>query len=161
MKREIVRRFSEHTRVFISSETELPSGLAEYKLSVNPAMIHHIIKDALLVFGESATMATEAAMLGVPGIYVDDNGRYYTKELEDRYGLVYNFTASESDQKNSLGKGLELIQDDDLKRQFIVKRDKMLAEKIDLTGFLTWFVFEYPGSVKKISESQNLFRKYI
>jgi hypothetical protein len=41
-------------------------------------------------FGESATMASECAVLGVPAVYAADTGRGYTDEQEVRYGLVRN-----------------------------------------------------------------------
>ena len=40
--------------------------------------------------GESATMASECAVLGVPAIYAAQTGRGYTNEQESRYGLVTN-----------------------------------------------------------------------
>ena len=50
------------------------------------------IASASLLYGESATMASEAAVLGVPAIYLDNTGRCYTREEEEKYGLVFNFT---------------------------------------------------------------------
>ena len=40
--------------------------------------------------GESATMASECAVLGVPAIYAAETGRGYTDEQEYKYGLVKN-----------------------------------------------------------------------
>ena len=161
MKREVVGEFSKYCSVFISSEKELPMELEKYKLANKPEMIHYLLKDALLVFGESATMATEAAMLGTPGIFIDNNGRFYTKELEEKYGLVFNFTASLIDQEKALQKGLELLQNKNLKEHFIKKRNKMLKDKIDVTAFMVWFVGNYPESVRVMKEKpkyQEMFK---
>ena len=155
MKREIVRKFSKYYRVFISSEEKMPMELEKYKLAIKPEMIHYVLKDALLVFGESATMATEAAMLGTPGIFIDNNGRFYTKELEEKYGLVFNFTASPVDQEKALQKGLELLQNKNLKEHFMKRRNNMLKDKIDVTGFLVWFVENYPDSARIMKENPD------
>ena len=40
--------------------------------------------------GESSTMASECAVLGVPGVFSAPSGRGYTDEQETRYGLVHN-----------------------------------------------------------------------
>ena len=77
---------SRYARVFISSESELPVELESYRLPTKPEMIGHVLAHATLVFGESATMVSESAMLGVPGIYIDNTGRYYTRDLQDKYG---------------------------------------------------------------------------
>ncbi len=155
MKREIVRKFSKYYRVFISSEKELPMELEKYKLAIKPEMIHYVLKDALLVFGESATMATEAAMLGTPSIFIDYNSRFYTKELEKRHGSIFNFTSSPIDQERALKKGLKLLQAKNLKEHFIKKRNKMLADKIDVTAFLVWFVENYPESISIMKENTD------
>ncbi|MFP4573509.1 MAG: DUF354 domain-containing protein [Desulfobacterales bacterium] len=75
MKKAVVENFSRYARVFISSEPELPADLKAYQIPVSPEKIHHVIYYADLLYGESATMASEAACLGTPAIYVDDRGR--------------------------------------------------------------------------------------
>ncbi len=147
MKHKVVGNFLKYSRVFISSEKELSMELEKYKLAIKPEMIHYVLKDAVLVFGESATMATEAAMLGTPGIFIDNNSRFYMKELEEKYGLVFNFTATPVDQEKALQKGLELLQNKNLKNHFMKRRNNMLKDKIDVTGFLVWFIINYPDSV--------------
>ena len=88
----------------------------------------------------SATMASESAVLEIPVIYLDDYGRGYTDDLELRYNLVYNFTESNEDQKLSIEKGIDLLQNKNLKKEAGIKREKLLNEKIDVSGFLIDFV---------------------
>ena len=142
-KRKAVKEFSEYATVFISSEEELPSDLQEYQISIPPEKMHDVLNHATLFYGESATMASESAVLGTPAIYLDDDGRGYTDDLEKNYGLVYNFTESPEDQALSIQKGLELLQMQNSKEIFSKKREKMLSEKIDVTQFLIDFVEEY------------------
>ena len=59
--------------------------------------IHHLIAHARLVVGESATMSSEAAVLGVPAVFIATTGRGYTDDEERRYGLVRHFTEAQYD----------------------------------------------------------------
>ena len=53
-----------------------------------------------LYIGEGGTMASEAAVLGIPSIFVNSLELGYLNELEKKYGLVFNF----SDSKKAIGK---------------------------------------------------------
>ncbi len=57
------------------------------------------------------------------------------------------------DQERSIEKGIELLKRTDLKDEWKSKSKKMMADKIDVTAFLVWFVENYPGSaeIMKIS----------
>lgn len=135
-KRRIVEEFSKFSKVFISSESELPDDLKKYQILIPPEKMHDILNYATLFFGESATMASESAVLGTPAIYLDDEGRGYTDDLEKRYSLVYNFTESPEDQEKAIQKGILLLQNRDLKKEHLAKRAQMLQEKIDVTEFM-------------------------
>ena len=158
-KMEAVRQMSRYARVFISSESPLPSELAAYKLSTAPEMIGHVLAHATLVFGESATMVSEAAMLGVPGIYLDNTGRYYTRDLQERYGLCWCYTESMADQEKAIAKGVELLscEPETLVEQMHAASQKLLAEKIDVTAWLVWFIENYPKSVQETRNADAEF----
>ena len=145
-KLKLVKVFSEYSRVFISSESLLHGKLLSYKFPLPPHRMHDAIAFASLVFGESSTMSEEAAMLGVPSIYLFNNSTYYTQHLERDYGLMFNFSESIEEQKNAIDKGVEILKTPDIKEHWIIKRDKMLSEKIDLTSFFIWFIENYPNS---------------
>jgi predicted glycosyltransferase len=144
-KRKAVQEFLKFGRVFISSEGKLPKDLEAYQISVPPARMHDVLNYATLFYGESATMASESAMLGTPGIYLDNAGRGYTNDLEKNYGLVYNFNESEEDQISSIQKGVELLQNENLKEKSKLKREQLLKDKIDVTSFMVELVENYPG----------------
>ncbi len=110
--------------------------LEKYKIEIPPELIHHAIYYASLLFGESATMASEAAVLGTPTIYIDNTGRGYSEEQENKYGLVFNFTVSEIDQEKAINKGIELLKNMIFKEEFQQRRKKMLKDKIDVTAFM-------------------------
>lgn len=144
-KRRAVEAFSKHARVFISSETELPEDLEQYRFSIEVDWMHDALAYADMFFGESATMASEAAMLGVPGIYLDNTGRGYTDELEEQYGMVYNFTESEQDQVRAIDKGVEVLSKGTTKESYKASHQAMIADKIDVTAYLIETVKEITG----------------
>ena len=149
-KIKAVQTFSKFSKVFISSESELPDELKEYKLNIPKHHIHHAIAYSSMFYGESATMASESAVLGVPAIYLDNEGRGYTDEIEEKFGLVFNFSESEEDQKKSINKGAEILKQD--VSEWRQKRTKLLEEKIDVTNFLENFIKHYPSSKTNYQE---------
>ncbi len=161
VKRKAVSEFSKYAKVFISSESELPEELKPYRITIPPEKMHDALAYATLLYGESATMASECAVLGTPAIYIDNEGRGYTDEQEKRYGLVFNFTESMEDQELSIRKAVELLKIPDVKEVWQKKREKMLSEKIDVTAFMVWFIETYPESVRVMKtnpEYQNRFK---
>ena len=154
-----VQQMSRYARVFISSESPLPEELVRYKLPTSPELIGHVLAHATLVFGESATMVSEAAMLGVPGIYMDSTGRYYTRDIQQKYGLCWCYTESEEDQVAAIAKGVELLASDaqQLATAMHKASKKLLNDKIDVTGFLVWLVENYPNSIGFAGKADEAF----
>ena len=151
-KMKAVREFSMLGRVLISSESELPKELDAYRLPTHPNRIHDVIAFASLVFGESSTMSEEAAMLGVPSVYLNDDSTYYTMHLEKDYKLMYNLTESEQDQVKAIRLGVDILSNDDKEQDWMNRRNAMLREKIDVSAFLTWIA-------EKWSESKEIIMK--
>ena len=159
-KIKAVTEFSALGKVFISSEKQLPSELEKYKINIPPEKMHDAMAYASLLFGESATMATESAVLGVPAIYIDNNGRYYTRELEDKYGIVFNYTESESDQLKAIEKGLQILSQEPHSSRWKDARDRILKDKIDVTAFLIWFIENYPESLRIMKEDPGYQERF-
>ena len=145
-KMKAIKEFSKYAKVFISSEKELPPQLVKYKLPTDHNLIHHVMAFSSLVFGESGTMAEEAAMLGIPAIQVVSEETYYTRHLQNEYGLMRVFTESQEKQIKAIEYGVELLKDNEVHKEWQDKRNKMLHEKIDVTAFLIWLVENYPQS---------------
>lgn len=139
-KKQAVEAFSQHAKVFITSESPLPPALEPYRITIPPEEIHHALTYATLLYGESATMASECAILGTPAIYLDNDGRGYTDEQEQVYGSVFNFTESPEDQQRSIEKGIEILATPDVKRVWAEKRERLLGDKIDVTAWIMDFV---------------------
>lgn len=153
-KIKAVKSFSKYAKVFISSESQLPSELEKYRIPTKPEKIHDVIANASLVFGESATMVSEGAMLGVYGIYIDSTGRYYTRDIAEKYGLCFNYSESSQDQLLAIEKGIELLKQTRCNSQ--INRSVLLSQKIDVTAFLIWLIENYPCSIKEMKINSNI-----
>jgi uncharacterized protein len=146
-KYKLVEALSQYSRVFISAEGRLPAGLQGYRLPTSPTRIHHVLNYARLIITDTGTMATEATMLGTPGIichpFAKQIGSF--KELEREYGLLKVI----SEPGKAINIALELIQQPNLKEQTIRKSLRLLADKIDVTAFMIDFIENFPGSNDK------------
>ncbi|MCK4766320.1 MAG: DUF354 domain-containing protein [Candidatus Aminicenantes bacterium] len=104
-----VQALRKHARVFISSEEELLPALKKYEIKLPPEKLHDALFYASLSYGESATVSSESAVLGTPAVFIDDTGRSYTDEIEEKFGLVFNFSPRPADQQKALQKGIEIL----------------------------------------------------
>lgn len=140
---QIVHTLEPYVRVLITSESNLPIKLEKYKINLSPEKVHHLLYFADIYIGESATMATESAVLGVPAIFVSTSKRGYTEELERKYDLMYTYSDPTNAQKNALEKALDLIKDEKTKKNWQNKKENLLHEKIDVTKFMTDIILNY------------------
>lgn len=132
-------------KVIISSEKPLPSSLQQYQFAGPTDKIHHLMAYAAMYIGESATMASECAVLGVPAIYVAETGRGYTDEQEEKYGLVIN---RRNLQWQGLSQDIEKILEIPM-RVWQQKREKLLNDKINVSEFVAELVENFPDSLGK------------
>ena len=144
----LVKALENYGRVIITSEGDLPTELQPYLMKISPDKLHDLLSYATLYVGEGATMASEAAVLGTPSIFVSTfTGRFGTLiELEETYNLLYSF----ADGDAAVEKAIEILQDNKSKENWMIKREQMLKDKIDVTAFMTWFIENYPNSHDKM-----------
>jgi len=146
----IVRELEKYGRVLITSEVGLTRELQNHSIYISPEKLHDLLSYATLYIGEGGTMATEAAVLGTPSIYVSSlagtMGNFI--ELEKTYRLVYSFTGGNA----GLKKAVEILQDPAIKKDWKTKREQLLREKIDVTAFMIWFIENYPASPEEMKK---------
>lgn len=133
-KIKMYRQLAQYKKVWISSEDPLPDELIPYRLTVPPEKIHDVIAHASLLIGGSGTMSSEAAMLGVPSIFIHDNELGYIKELNEKYGLVYQYPGDSTGIELSIKKAISILANGISKTEFLDRRDKMLKEKKNMTN---------------------------
>jgi predicted glycosyltransferase len=129
----LVRKLESHARVLISAEGALEGALQTYRIDIPLTDMHHLLAFVDVVIGESATMCSEAATLGTPAIYIDEKGRGYTDELEQKYGLCFNYRPD--DYAGIEAKALELLALDDARGHFLAAHARMLADKINVSAY--------------------------
>ncbi len=145
-KIKTVAEFSKCAKVFISSESTLPDELRKYRVSIDPSRMHDAIAFAALMYGESSTMAEEAAMLGTPAVYLSSIRTYYTDHLEKDYQLLRSFGNSVNDQAAAIDFASDILKNTENRSSWKERQQKMLHDKIDVTAMLVWFVENFPES---------------
>ncbi len=158
-KIKLVNTLSKHLRVFISSEAELPEELKKFQINVPAEQMHNALAYAHMYIGEGATMAEECSILGTPAIHVNPLTGGLIEELE-QYEILYYFNNSLDDQYKAINLASQIAQNNNIKREIILKRDKMLNDKIDVTKFLIWFINCYPLSTKIVKAHNFNYDKF-
>lgn len=133
-KLKLISILEKYGEVYITSESPLPRLLQSKHIPVKITEIHHLIAFAKLVVGESATMASEAAVLGVPAIFLSDTLRGYTIEEEKRYNLVYNLSRTEIIK--ALNIIVDIYQDLHIQQKCHENHRKLLEEKINVSEYM-------------------------
>lgn len=145
-KIEIVSILKQWGEVYISSEAPLPESIAQYACTFHPAEVHNFMKMCKMVVGESATMASEAAILGIPAVFISDTGRGYTTEQDKKYGLIKHYQRQQWSEIIATLK--EWAGRQDIAAQWQEKRWNMLRDKIEVTDWLVDQVEQYPDSIQ-------------
>jgi len=154
-KVEIVRTLQRFGPVHISSEMPLPSEISDLSHTIHPAKIHGFMSNCKLVVGESATMASESACLGIPAIFISNTGRGYTTEQDRKYGLIKHYRLNEWDK--IIGT-VAAWAERDLKDEWQDKRRRMLEEKMEVTSWMIELIENYPKSIEDAKRGR--FERY-
>lgn len=129
--------------VHISSEDELPEAFTQYLYQGEKHLIHHVLSQCEMYIGESATMAGEAVLLGVPVIYAADDQRGYTDELAEK-GLLWKLTSINSQAIcNQINEVHKVIGPSWAKRL-----DDFYEGKLNLSDFVTDEIKKYSTKSK-------------
>jgi uncharacterized protein len=159
-KLELISLLKPYGRILITTERNIEPELKEYQLKVSPEKIHSLMAFATLFLGDSQTMTSEAAVLGIPSLRCNSfAGRIaYLEEEEHIYGLTFGFKTDAFPEL--VVKLKELLTIPDLRRAFQIKRQKMLSDKIDVTSFWVWFIENYPKSKTMVDDSPSFWSQF-
>tara|TARA_B100000963_G_scaffold354739_1_gene371751 strand:- start:596 stop:1606 length:1011 start_codon:yes stop_codon:yes gene_type:complete len=143
-KIDAINELSKFGKIFISSEDELPEKLNKYKINIPPEMMHDALYFSSLFYGESGTMAVEAALLGTPAVRISTLAKHLGNftELNEKYSLLYHYDCP----KKGIDMALNILSDPESKINWVNKAKKFFKEKIDLNLFMLWFFENYPKS---------------
>lgn len=129
---KLIDKLAKKGKIIISSESKLDSKLEKYSYTGSISDVHHILAYCRCFIGESATMASEAAVLGVPAIYAAKTGRGYTNEQESKYSLVKNIHELSWDSLESLVN--EMLSKPS--SYWLHARQQLLNDTIDVAKFV-------------------------
>jgi hypothetical protein len=144
-RKKLVEVLSKKGSVIITSESKLLPEFECYKQTVDPDKIHDLMAFASLYVGESQTMASEAAVLGIPAIRINSfNGRIaYLTELERNYGLLYSYTPNEFEHAMI---NINELLENGTKQKWAIKRQKLLEEKLNVSDFITTEILKFDNN---------------
>jgi len=123
--------------------TEIKSNTKEPDQLFKPEEIHDLLYYSTLYIGEGATMASEAAILGVPSFFISSFAHKlgYLKELREKHKLLFEANTLSED---IIGKITDLLENiSDSKSIWSERQKAMLAEMVDVTDFMINFSEEY------------------
>ncbi len=142
-KIQLVDTLGEYAKVFISSEKPLPRKLNGYRLPIPPHRIHDALAYATLLVSDSQTMTTEAAVLGTPALrcnsFVGEKDMNNFKELENNYKLIFNYKYA----KDVFPNLINLIKENNIKMEWMKRKEMMLKEKYNPNKFMIKFLNRY------------------
>lgn len=130
--KDYIEELGKYGQIIVFSEKNSWEIIDKYNLSIDPDDFHHILYYSKMCIGEGATMASEAAILGVPSIYVSNTRRGYLDELESKYDMCYTLI----NKGEALKKADFILKNTDNQIQWNKKRNLMLTEKIDLVKYI-------------------------
>jgi uncharacterized protein len=157
LKKELIRLFIDRSfHVFISAEGALDPFFQPYQIRIAPEKIHDVIDAADFFVGESGTMSTEACILGTPAVFINSlNAGVF--EDEARRGLLYSFRSPDG----LMERMHQLLAQEDLQEEHAQKSEQLHRDSIDLTGFLVWFVEQYPESVRTMKRQPDYQQRFL
>ena len=156
--RQLVLMLEKHGKVYISSERRLPKDLEKYRLRIEPNNIAHVLYFADMYIGDSQTMASEAAILGVPTFRINDFAGKISvmNEKEEKYGLSRNYSTA---QFGSMLDDISIcLRYTNRKKEVRSRSLVMLKEKMDLSGFMIWLLENFSNSVEQVKYYDNQSR---
>ena len=145
----VVRRVIDHLstkgKVILSAEHLAGAEFAAHSYRGRACDLHHLLAHCRLCVGESATLASEAAVLGVPAVYAAHTGRGYTDEQESRYGLVTNLRAPVAEP--ILASVEEILARPD--HQWRAAKRALLADTLDVAAFVADCIERFPAPLQE------------
>ncbi len=127
----VVERLASTGKVLISAESRLPPALEQYRYRGDVAALHHVIAFCRATVGESATVASEAAVLGVPSVYAASVSRGYIDEQQHRYGLTRVVAARTAPVLEAIDGVLATSR-----AEYGSRRQTLLSDTIDVAAFV-------------------------
>lgn len=155
-KSDLINVLKSRFKIFISSEGELPDEFIPYQINISPEKMHDVLASASLFIGESATMASESALLGTQAVYINSLPLMGYLDLEQKAGLLKHFNSS----VGVVEYVKQITQKDKIKADAQNGSFELQKDFINPTKFLGWFVKNFPSSMDIMKKDPNYESKF-
>jgi len=135
-KIKLIKYLAAQGRVIITQEGGLPEELKQFQMPIPLTKMHDVLSQATLHISEGATMASEAAILGTPTIYLSTINYGTIEEQSKHYGLI-KICHNEKQLFNVVD---DLLHEENLKEQWQSRRENLLKDKIDVSHYIVDFI---------------------
>jgi len=144
-KKSLVELLKPHGRVIITSERAIEPEFESYRLPVPPEDIHSLMAYSSMFLGDSQTMTSEAAILGVPALKCNTfaGNLSVPNMLEQRFDLCYAYRPSQFDDMYRHVERLLARDSEELKREWQCKRQRLLEETNDPIDFFVKYIEDH------------------
>jgi len=140
----IINVLSKYGKIFLDVEKTraLPEKFEKYRLKASIYGRHSVTYFADLYVGDSHTMLSEAALMGVPAVRLNSYvGHCKYMEEEDKYGLSFGYLPSQFEE--FMKKIEELAKNKNIKQEWKKKLEKWDHDHIDATQFYIDLIESY------------------
>lgn len=136
-KKALVDLLKQHGRVIITSELPLEPEFESYRIPIPPEDIHSLMAYSSLFLGDSQTMTSEAAILGIPALKCNTFAKQLSvpNMLENKYNLCHAYSPDHFEDMYQNINQLLARSPEELHNEWQSKRERMLSEMIDPTDF--------------------------
>ena len=139
----LVSSLEEYGKVFITSEKPLSNRWENHRISISPDKMHAFMSSAMVVVGDSQTMISEAASMGVPSFKCNSFAGVLSvpNMLEEEFGLCFSFKPDEFDKMiQMIGNALDNVE---FQQQISNGLHRLRKEKIDTSKLMIFCILEW------------------
>lgn len=130
--KNFIREAEKFGRVFISGDGSITKKFEDYKLEIDPNKFLDFLAYSSLYVGDGISVAAEAALLGIPSIYLSNEKRRwgFIEDLAEHKVVLLTNNIEESKEKAK-----HILQNKDIQRDWKYRSKKLVAEKKDSVSF--------------------------
>jgi len=159
---KIISILEKNGKVLMSIEGSISKKYDKYLLNIDPEDMHSILYYADLFIGDSQSMHIEAGLLGTPAVrsnkWVVSKDRVNVIDyLEKKYNLGISIPPGQDDDLLEIINTLSL---EGMKEKWKKLSETFFKENTNLTDFLYWIILNYPQSVIKYKENNNIIDEF-
>ncbi|MEN9334788.1 MAG: hypothetical protein RLY35_1968 [Bacteroidota bacterium] len=149
--RSLIDLLERYGRVFITSEKPLAGDWEKYRMAIEPHQMHEFMTQALVVVGDSQTMISEAATIGVPAFKCNSFAGILSvpNMLEREFGLCFSFDPNQFEEM--LSSLSTVLSDQNVISTFRMKRNKFLREKVSTSKLMIQLIEKWELDFNELS----------